>query len=188
MLAGEVRAVRDAAGALHIPAAELQAKQYAGKQRRKKRKALGRSPRAPWETSESGRRRKKKKAGKKLVPGKKKKRVRKTKPSRQRFREALAEDTRPSRYFEPPTTPRDVSRAEPMPMADAAQRLGNATRDFVMARPRWERLETGRVFHDLKVSFRNTYGERRWKDTYAWIVDEWGLEDYIFDYEALRDS
>lgn len=183
-----MRAVRDAAGELHIPAAELQSKQYSQKQRRKKRKAQGRGPVAPWQTTEERRRRKKKKAGKKLVPGKKKKRVRKTKPSRQRFREAIIEDTRPSVYAEPSAPPADVSRDSPMAMEAAAQRIGNAMRDFVMAKPRWERLATGRVYHDTKMAFKNAYGERQWRDTYAWCVDEWGLEDYIFDYEALRDS
>lgn len=57
-----------------------------------------------------------------------------------------------------------------------------------MARPKWERLETGKVFHDLKTAYRSAYDDKRWRRTYAWIVDEWGLEDYIFDYEALRDS
>lgn len=188
MRAGKVRALLDRDGVFHIPGAALQARQLALKRRQKKRKAKGRGPRAPWVTTTSpGRRKKKKKAGK-LVPAKKK-RVRKTKPARQRFTEAVIEDTRPSRFAEEPSRePAAISRAAPMPMETAAQRIGNAMRDFVMARPRWERLETGRVFHDLKVSFRSAYGERTWRDTYAWVVDEWGLEDYIFDYEALRDS
>ncbi len=196
VIRGRVRALADASGTLRIPAAELQAKQLALKRARKKRESEGRGPRAPWETTDGAARRKKKrpsvegkkkkKAGK-LVPAKKK-RVRKTKPSRQRFTEAIADDTRPSRFAEERPTPAVVSRDAPMQLELAAQRVGNAMRDFVMAKPRWERLATGRVFHDLKTSFKSTYSERQWRLTYAWVVDEWGLEDYIFDYEALRDS
>jgi hypothetical protein len=44
------------------------------------------------------------------------------------------------------------------------------------------------VFHQLKVSFRDAYGERAWRKWFRWIVDEYMLEDLIFDYEALRDT
>lgn len=157
-----------------MPAARLQARQLALSARRKKKK---RGPERPS----------KRPTGKKLVR-RKKKRVRKTRPAAERFRDAIIEDTRPSAFAEPATRPTEVSRDAPMAREEAAQRIGNALRDFVMARPRWERLETGRVYHDLKVAFRKAYGDRRWRDTYEWCVDEWGLEDYIFDYEALRDS
>jgi len=182
-----------------VPGARLQARQLELRRALQKKKRLA-----------------KKTTGKKLVR-RKKKRVRKTRPARERFRDAIIEDTRPSAYadtaFPPgPTTGgstffdektgrwflwnHDAGQWQPyvpsgrpsMPVEAAEQRIGNAMRDFVMARPRWERLETGRVYHDLKTSFKKAYGERRWKETYAWCVDEWGLEDYIFDYEALRDS
>ncbi len=172
---GLVRAVLDAQGTFHVPAAALQARQLELRARRKK---TGQRP---------AKKASKRPTGKKLVR-RKKKRVRKTKPSRQRFTEAIIEDTRPSR-FAPDVPERAIpTRDAPMPMETAGERLGNAMRDFVMAKPRWERLETGRVFHDLKSSFKNAYGERAWRETYAWVVDEYGLEDYIIDYEALRDS
>lgn len=172
--AGVVRALLDAKGVFHIPGALLQAREL---ERRKKRKAKARKKRPSKKTT-----------GKKLVR-RKKKRVRKTKPAAERFRDAIIDDTRPSAYAEPPRAPdTPPSAASPMVVERAAERVGGALRDFVMARPRWERLATGRVFHDLKTSFRSTYGNGAWKEWYAWMVDEWDLEDYIFDYEALRDS
>ena len=87
-----------------------------------------------------------------------------------------------------PSVEPEPSLEFPMAIERANDMLGDALRDFVLARPDWERLETGRVFHDLKVSYKDTYGEQAWLDLYADIVEDYGLEDYVFDYEALRDS
>lgn len=76
----------------------------------------------------------------------------------------------------------------PMPLEQAAQKIGHAMRDFVMSRFKWERVQTGEEFYALKVAFRWTYGVETWNDTFDWIVDEWGLAPYIFDRESLRDS
>jgi hypothetical protein len=50
------------------------------------------------------------------------------------------------------------------------------------------RIVTGEAFYMLKQSFREAYGTRVWNPWYAWIVDEYMLDDYIFNYESLRDS
>lgn len=75
-----------------------------------------------------------------------------------------------------------------MSVAQAALRVGNALEAFVQPQAHWQRLATGRVFHDLKISFITTYGRKRWHEAYDWMVYEWGLQNYIVDYEALRDS
>lgn len=70
----------------------------------------------------------------------------------------------------------------------AAQTVGHAMRDYVLARTVVDREYTHRVYFDLKEAFRQTYGTPAWEEWFDWIVDEWGLDDYIFDREALRDS
>lgn len=74
------------------------------------------------------------------------------------------------------------------PIAEAAERVGVAMRDYVMARRKFDRGITHESFYGLKHAFRQTYGFNAWDEWFQWIVDEWGLEDYIFDRESLRDS
>lgn len=57
-----------------------------------------------------------------------------------------------------------------------------------MARMQWERDLTHDQFYTMKYAFKQTYGTREWKRVFEWIVDEWDLERFIFDREALRDS
>ncbi len=75
-----------------------------------------------------------------------------------------------------------------MDMDKAAKQVGESMRDYIMARFAWEREATHLDFYGQKQSFRSAYGNRQWRRTFEWIVDEWGLEDYIFAREALRDS
>ena len=75
-----------------------------------------------------------------------------------------------------------------MPVDEAAQVVGHAMRDYVMARFQWERDITHDQFYALKHAFRSTYGNREWRRMFEWMVDEWDLERFIFDREALRDS
>jgi hypothetical protein len=76
----------------------------------------------------------------------------------------------------------------PMPIHEAARVIGDPMRDYLMARRHVEREETHKDYFGLKYAFRETYGVSGWKAWFEWIVDEWDLEDFIFDREALRDS
>lgn len=75
-----------------------------------------------------------------------------------------------------------------MDVDQAARVVGNAMRDYVMARLAVDRRATYEQFRGLKHAFRTTYGLPAWRDAFEWIVDDWDLEPYIFDREALRDS
>lgn len=91
--------------------------------------------------------------------------------------------------FGPMPAPRpEPSAAAPMDIYTAAAKVGHAMRDYVMARTVEDRIGTLSDYKGLKVAFRQTYGNRRWRAFFEWIVDEWGLEDYVFDRETLRDS
>lgn len=149
----------------------------AAKKSVRKKKRVAARPAAP-------RKKKKVSAGKKLVRRKKKKKVSRFAPVV--FRSPFTGEETTVAIVPPP--PPVISRAAPMPIAQASQVVGHAMRDFVMARLAVERIDTGRSFHGLKTAFRQTYGEQAWRDAFDWIVDEWGLDDYIFDREALRDS
>lgn len=75
-----------------------------------------------------------------------------------------------------------------MDISLAAKQVGESMRDYIMARFKVDRELTHLDFYGQKESFRQTYGVDAWHDTYDWIVEEWGLADYIFDRESLRDS
>lgn len=126
----------------------------------------------------------KKRGGKKLVRRKKKKKrpvIRRTTPPPRKKKGPFGPEPVP----EPPIEP---SWHAPLPMDLAAKMVGEAMRDYIMARFKVDREETHKSFYGLKESFRQTYGEARWREAFDWIVDEWDLSDYIFDREALRDS
>lgn len=189
VLDGKIHGLIDGSGVLRIPALELQLRTYAGRERRRKKRAR---------TQRAIEREERKKRGKQPRKARKKRAKRKRQTRAQRFAEALADDLRPSglgtNIFGPtlaselPDMPDRITRDEPMPMRLAAEFVGVRMRDFVLARTLDDRLETGSIFHDSKVSFKKAYGVRKWKQVYAWIVEDWGLDDYIFEYEALRDS
>ncbi len=82
----------------------------------------------------------------------------------------------------------EPTKASPMHPGLAAQTTGHALRDFVMARKQKDRDDTHETWYWLKFAFKQTYGKRAWAKWFDWIVDEWGLDDYIFDRDALRDS
>lgn len=143
----------------------------------------------------------KKRPGKKLVRRKKKKVVPSFAPIpevAERERPSLTEVVRRTREqiaageFAPfgvtvqiPTAP---TPEQPLTVDEAAQRMGPVMRDYVMARFQWERDMTHDQFWSMKYAFKKTYGVREWRRVFDWIVDEWGLEDFVFDREALRDS
>ena len=81
-----------------------------------------------------------------------------------------------------------ITAAHPMDQSEAARLLGEPLRDYLMARLKEERAITHAAYYGLKHSFRETYGKRAWRRWFEWIVDEWDLEPYTFDREALRDS
>jgi hypothetical protein len=90
--------------------------------------------------------------------------------------------------FGVPVDLREPDPSAPLTVDEAAQRMGPVMRDYVMARFQWERDLTHDQFWAMKFAFKKTYGVREWRRVFDWIVDEWSLEDYIFDREALRDS
>lgn len=109
------------------------------------------------------------------------------KPEKPRPPEPPPEPISPEDWLEPlPPPPFTPPNAEPYDKA--AERIGNAMRDYIFARPSWLRRETGQVYSDLKTAFRATYGVDYWVTVYEWLVEAWDLEDYIMDYEALRDT
>lgn len=106
------------------------------------------------------------------------KRRRKKRQSRaSRYEEAARDDQRPA-----PRSAAALSRQ------DAIEVIGPIMRDLVTSRSREDRLAFGAEFKARKDAFRQAWGNRRWKEAYSQLVDDWGLDDYIVDYEALRDS
>jgi len=157
---GIVRAVVDADGVIHIPAVETQVREHVYRFPGRKR------PRPP--------RVKKRRARKSKRP---------TAPPVPRFIPGFFGPI-PNPNYRPP----EPSREAPMPIAEAAKVVGEAMRDYVMARFKAERDLTHFEFYGKKESFRQTYGNEAWLETFDWIIDEWDLGDNLFDREALRDS
>lgn len=104
-------------------------------------------------------------------------RRKKRRARRERYEAGVLDDSRP-----PKDTPAAISRE------DAAASIGPIMRDYVMARTQDARAAYGAEYRARKNAFREAWGVRRWREAYAQMVDDWGLDDYIADYEALRDS
>lgn len=171
VLVKKVRGVIDDFGTIHIPALDLQLRQLA--------------VRAGLDSDRLARKKAKKK--RRAKKSKRPRRPRPPSPPRRPPGWVMG----PFGVFIPPIDtppPADISAENPMDVGLAAQRMGNVTRDYVMARLAIDRELTYQEYRGMKHAFRSTYGVKVWKDTFDWIVDEWGLMDYIFDYEALRDS
>lgn len=90
--------------------------------------------------------------------------------------------------LEPPPPPPVPTAADPMDLDRAIAFISPLLRDYVMARKKVDRELTHRDYYQAKHSFRTTYGTKAWKEAYDWIVQDWDLYDFIFDYDALRDS
>lgn len=170
MWLGKVHGVVDERGVVHIIALDIQLAEF---ERSKPRPV---APKRPVKRRPSKKRKKRAKKSKRPAT--------RPKPSG-----PLVENPFGGPAISPAGTPEPVpTAAAPMELGKAAQLMGHAMRDYVMARLAIDRELTHTQFRDLKHAFRVTYGTDAWYDTYDWIVDEWGLEPYIFDREALRDS
>lgn len=156
---GHVRALLDAEGNFHVPAVATQKKELAARERAAQRK--------------------KKRAGRAPFPS----------PPRKKAKKKKAKKKRRKKLRPPPPPPPPPPEREPiMPMEAAARLVGAAMRDYVMARLATEREATHQQWHALKKTFQSVYGTDRWDDVFDWLVDEFDLDAYVFDREALRDS
>ena len=67
---------------------------------------------------------------------------------------------------------------------DVAEHLGA----FLFAQTSYEKKLAYEAWYTAKEAFRQDNGRRAWRQWFAWIVDEYGYDDYIVDFDEMRDT
>lgn len=75
-----------------------------------------------------------------------------------------------------------------MTLEDAREVLRTNLSEYVHAKTSKDRNVLSDSFAITRASFRRTYGEDEWRRSFAWAVEQGGLEPYIFDMDVLRDA
>jgi len=74
------------------------------------------------------------------------------------------------------------------PWEAEGKRIGEALERFLTAREKHYREVTGRDWRAIKRDVKKRWGEREARMAFDWVVDEYDLEDYIVDYDALWET